>query len=192
LSCSTSRAASFHRLQFSGRRSVWERRAGVMLAPRNVANCYVAPFKRGGRSIAAARASTNQYAAVRADVSLYILIRAYVSWRHTSSVLVDLRTQSAGCECRGMLGNARGPQLGGARGERARSKSDTDGLAIFFGKAQSDWHRSASRRATRAARITRRVHTRRVAARNQRGSVPGVPNQRAVFSVCVSSGSRQG
>lgn len=28
-----------------------------------------------------------------------------------------------------MLGNARDPQLGGARGERARSKSDTDGLA---------------------------------------------------------------
>ena len=100
-----------------------------MLAPRNVANCYVALSKRGGRSTAAARASTNQYAAVRVGVSLYVLIRAYVSWRHTSSVLFDLRTQSAGCECRGKLGNARDPQLGGARGERARSKSDTDGLS---------------------------------------------------------------
>ena len=28
-----------------------------------------------------------------------------------------------------MLGTARVPQLGGARGERARSKSDTDGLS---------------------------------------------------------------
>src|SRR5205823_3217032 len=106
----------------NGPRSVWVRRAGVMLAPRNVANCYVAPSKRGGRSIAAARASTNQYAAVRGGVSLYTLIRAYVSWRHTSSVLFDLRTQSAGCECRGMLGNARDPQVGGARGERAKGK----------------------------------------------------------------------
>src|SRR3954464_5225204 len=97
-----------------------------MLAPRNVANCYVAPFKRGGRSIAAARASTNQYAAIRVGVSLCVLIRAYVSWRHACRVLFDLRVESAGCECRGMLGNARDPQLGGARGERASSKSDTD------------------------------------------------------------------
>src|SRR5579859_6686854 len=90
-----------------------------MLAPRNVANCYVAPFKRGGRSIGAARASTSQCATVRVGVSPCRWIRAYVSSRHTSSVLFDLRTQSAGCECRGMLGNARGPQLGGARGERS-------------------------------------------------------------------------
>jgi len=50
---------------------------------------------------------------------------------HTSSVLFGLRTQSAGCERRGMLGTARVPQLGGARVERAISNSDTAGFAGF-------------------------------------------------------------
>jgi hypothetical protein len=94
-----------------------------------------------------------------------------------------------------MLGNARGPQLGGARGERARSKSDTDGLSPL---PPNPLDLSAKMRPlsvgskNAAGKIyTASSYTDRRALKVD-GHLARFPNRRAVFSVFVSSGSRRG
>ena len=60
---------------------------------------------------------------VRTDAPGYALVLLYryeLTYRseHTSGMASRSRTQSTDGECRGYLGSARNPQLGGARGAR--------------------------------------------------------------------------
>src|SRR4051812_37988515 len=131
-----------------------------MLAPRNVANCYVVLFKRGGRSIDAARASTNQYAYVHVGVSPYCCIRAYVSRDTLPACWLTYERNRQAASVVGCWGTREVPNLAAPAVSAPGANQIPTGSQYFSGKTLFDWHRSASWRATRPAIITWPVNTR--------------------------------
>ena len=163
-----------------------------MLAPKTVANCYVASFKRDGRNIVAAKVDASRCAAVCVDVArcIYTCLRIGPGTLPECFLMCERNWQSASVA--GCWGPRRFPNLAAPAASGRSAIRIPLGSPDFSEKVLSKWRGFASERATRAARITRPFCTRRIVPPEiNAGSGRGAPNLRAVFLVCASSGSRR-